>query len=173
MARMGEQWKWRCSATGPRKRTTEKTIDLDLASSGQRANWSIGYLARVFFGLRNLSGYENSLTMFVEEPKLHLHPVAQVAMVQTLATLVNSGFRVVITTYSLASIYTINNLLLAKKRLGDAPRKGAPDPRIRLDVDDVAVYAIRDGMPQDIVNRKRVSSTSMISEMWGQSSGRR
>jgi hypothetical protein len=151
--RVGEQWKWRFPAVGSRSKRTEKTIDLDLASSGQRANWSIGYLARAFYGLRELSGYANHLTMFVEEPELHLHPAAQVAMVQILATLVNSGFRVVITTHSLASIYTINNLLLAKKKLGDAPREGAPDPLIRLGVDDVAVYAIRGGVPADIVNR--------------------
>jgi hypothetical protein len=74
-------------------------------------------------------------------------------MVQILAALVNSGFRVVFTTHSLASIYTINNLLLAKRRLGDAPHEGAPDPLLRLNVEDVAVYAIRDGTPADIVNR--------------------
>lgn len=151
--RVGEQWKWRFPAAGPRRKKTEKTIDLDLASSGQRANWSIGYLARAFYGLRDLSGYARHLTMFVEEPELHLHPAAQVAMVQILATLANSGFRVVLTTHSLASIYMINNLLLAKKQLGDASHEGAPDPLSRLGVDDVAVYAIRDGTPVDIVNR--------------------
>jgi hypothetical protein len=152
--RLREQWKWRFSAAGAgKKKQVEKTIDLDLASSGQRANWSIGYLARAFYGLRELRGYAHQLTMFVEEPELHLHPAAQVAMVQILATLVNSGFRVLFTTHSLASIYSINNLLLARKQLGEAPREGAPDPMLRLDVDDVAVYAIRDGTPADIVNR--------------------
>lgn len=153
VTRLGDQWKWRFSALGPRKKKTEKTIDLDLASSGQRANWSIGYLARAFYGLRDLRGYASQLTMFVEEPELHLHPAAQVAMVRILAALVRSGFRVVLTTHSLASIYTINNLLLAKAKLGDAPNEHAPDPALRLGVDDVSVYAIRDGAPVDIVNR--------------------
>jgi hypothetical protein len=144
--RVGEQWKWSYSAS-------ERALDLDMASSGQRANWSIGYLARAFFELRNSSDYAHSLTMFVEEPEVHLHPEAQVAIVRILAILVNSGFRVVLTTHSLACIYTINNLLLAQARLGDAPHASAPDPLMRLKVDDVAVYAIRDGTPRDIVNR--------------------
>lgn len=146
MRRVGEQWKWSYSANEP-------ALDLDMASSGQRANWSIGYLARAFFELRNSRGYAQNLTMFVEEPEVHLHPEAQVAIVRILAILVNSGFRIVLTTHSLACIYTINNLLLAKSRLGDEPHDSAPDPLMRLKIEDVAVYAIRDGVPRDIVNR--------------------
>lgn len=153
VTRVNGQLKWRFSTLGLRSKPIEKTIDLDLASSGQRANWPIGYLAAAFYELRDSIGYANQLTMFVEEPEIHLHPDAQVAMVQILAALVRSGFRVVLTTHSLASIYAINNLLLARKRLGDAPHRDAPDPLIRLGVDDVAVYALRDGVPTDIVNR--------------------
>lgn len=145
--RVGEQWKWSYTSN-------ERNLDLDMASSGQRANWSIGYLARAFFGLRTQRDYAHTLTMFVEEPEAHLHPEAQVAIVRLLAVLVNSGFRVILTTHSLACIYTINNLLLARAKLMDNPHRSAPDPLFRLRAEDVAVYAIRDGVPRDIVNRK-------------------
>ncbi|MGQ0508421.1 MAG: hypothetical protein ACT4TC_24245 [Myxococcaceae bacterium] len=41
VVRRGDQWKWRYGAAA------KEQFDLDMASSGQRANWSIFYLAQV------------------------------------------------------------------------------------------------------------------------------
>jgi hypothetical protein len=150
--RVGKQWKWVFYAGSGSKRRARR-IDLDMASSGQRANWSLGFLGRGLFALRKLRNYAKEITIFVEEPELHLHPSAEVKMTHLLALLVNSGFRVVITTHSLNTLYALNNLLLAGARLGRHEVPGAPDPSIRLASEDVAVYAFGDGAPRNLVDR--------------------
>lgn len=151
--RHGDQWKWDFDSGKGRSRT-RGTLDLDMASSGQRANWSIGYLARALFALRERKDFAREITMFVEEPELHLHPAAEVAMSRILAVLVRAGFRVVVTTHSLNIIYSLNNLLLARRRFGDAKAKDVPDPAMRLAADEVSVYAFTGGPPRQLVNRE-------------------
>ena len=150
--RRGDQWKWYFPKGGGASRA-RGTLDLDMASSGQRANWSLGYLAQALFDLRQRRDFARVLTVFVEEPELHLHPAAQVKMSQILAVLVNAGFRVVVTTHSLSIVYSLNNLLLARKRFQVSPGRGLPDPAMRLRVEDVAVYNFSDGVPGDVVDR--------------------
>lgn len=149
--RHGETWKWTW-----RVGRRASTLDLDMASSGQRANWSIGYLAQALFHLRELRDFARVLTVFVEEPELHLHPEAQVKMVQILAVLVNAGFRVVVTTHSLNILYALNNLLLARRRFGLTKGRDLPDPDMRLRVEDVAVYDFTmNAAPRAIVDREQ------------------
>jgi ABC-type multidrug transport system ATPase subunit len=126
-----------------------------MASSGQRANWSLGYLGQALFSLRERRDFARVLTVFVEEPELHLHPDAQVKMSQILAVLVNAGFRVVATTHSLNIVYAINNLLLARKRFQTAKGEGLPDPAMRLEVEDVAAWDFTDGVPRDVMDRNK------------------
>lgn len=151
--RLGDQWKWDF-VSGRGKNRTRGTLDLDMASSGQRANWSLAYLAHALFELRNRRDFAQELTIFVEEPELHLHPAAEVAMSRILAVLVRSGFRVVVTTHSLNILYSFNNLMLADKKLGATKVKNAPDPSMRLHADEVSVYAFTGGVPRDLVDRK-------------------
>ena len=69
-----------------------------MASSGQRANWSLFYLAQALFELQDSREVSRPVTLFIEEPEIHLHPAGQRAVAETLAYLVHAGFRVVVTT---------------------------------------------------------------------------
>lgn len=142
--RHGNVWKWRVDGT-----RGSIQFDIDMASSGQRANWPLVLLAQTLMSMER----SGSLSIYVEEPEIHLHPAAQVAVVEVLAFLVCHGFRVVLTTHSLTVLYALNNLIQAS-RLADTPIEGVPPPEIRLDVQQVAAYVLRAGeAPQDIVDR--------------------
>lgn len=146
--RKRNQWKWSFS-TGRQN----SQVDIDMASSGQRANWSLPYIAQTLFDLRGVGGVAQSVTLFVEEPEIHLHPSAQVEMVRILAMLVREGFRVVLTTHSLNVIYALNNFMQAS-RLGDATDKGVPEPEVRLSPRDVSVYAFTQDAPRQLVDEE-------------------
>lgn len=151
--RYGDRWKWRYGTHAREK------FDLDMASSGQRANWSIFYLASALFALRSRRDVAQELTLFVEEPEVHLHPAAQVAVAEVLAFLVRQGFRVVLSTHSLTVVYALNNLLQAH-RLGTKDVEGTPEAGLRLNPADVAVYAFGGGAPRSLLD----SSTGFIDE---------
>lgn len=145
--KLGEQWKWEFGSG--------EKFDLDMASSGQRANWSIPYIGRTLFSLRATGDIATGLTLFVEEPEIHLHPGAQREIVKILALMVNRGFRVVVTTHSMTVLYTLNNLLQASK-LGPDVGGDVPDPEFRLDPDQVSVYAFEAGTePRQLVDQQQ------------------
>lgn len=135
----GEQWKWEFTAEGARSQ-----FDLDMASSGQRANWSLPYIAATLLTIRSTGDIAEGLTLFVEEPEIHLHPAAQREMVHLLVRMVNLGFRVVVTTHSMTVLYALNNLVQASL-LGAAEAPGVPSPEIRIAPGDVSVYAFTEG----------------------------
>jgi len=145
--KLGEVWNWKY---GPKER-----IDLDMASSGQRANWPIPYIGRTLFSLRGTGDVATELTLFVEEPEIHLHPGAQREMVEILALLVNRGFRVFVTTHSMTVLYTLNNLLQASK-LGARHADDVPGPELRLAPDQVSVYSLQAGKrPRQLVDQEK------------------
>ncbi|MHB8419863.1 MAG: AAA family ATPase [Myxococcales bacterium] len=147
--RYGRRWMWDFKADDQKA-----SIDLDLASSGQKANWVLPHLAGSLLALRGTNDLAEGLTLFVEEPEIHLHPRAQRAMVEMLALLVNRGFRVVVTTHSLTVLYALNNLLHAS-RLGQDARPDVPDKDFRLDPRRVSIYAFHAGKePQQLVDLK-------------------
>lgn len=149
--RLGEQWKWVLGNGGQPK----LTFDLDMASSGQRANWSIGYIGRTLFSLRGKGDVADELTLYIEEPEIHLHPSAQRELIKMCALFVNSGLRVVLTTHSLSVLYTLNNLLQAGL-LGAEESPDVPAPPFRLAAKDVSVYAFtQDKAPRQLVDEKR------------------
>lgn len=131
------RWFWQVTRkkTGPR-------FDLDLASSGQRANWSIPYVARGLLALRERSEIARDFTLYVEEPEVHLHPRAQHHIVLMLALLVNHGFRVVLTTHSLTVLYSLNNLIQASLLGGETNAK-VPGQSYRLQANEVSVYSFK------------------------------
>lgn len=146
----GAQWKWTYGSGSKRSQ-----FDLDMASSGQRSNWSLPFIAQTLFTLRSTGDIADELTVFVEEPEIHLHPAAQRSMVQILALLVNAGFRVVVTTHSLTVLYALNNLIQAS-RLMDGELEGTPPPDRRLSADDVSVYAFAEGAaPRQLVDTEK------------------
>jgi hypothetical protein len=116
--RRGKLWKWRF-----RSGRRQRTLDLDMASSGQRATAPLVLLAETLLSLRRRRRIDPGFTIYVEEPEIHLHPDAQVAIVEVLALMVRAGFRIVLTTHSLTILYALNNLVLA----GDLPRQTTRD----------------------------------------------
>ncbi|MGB9890305.1 MAG: AAA family ATPase, partial [Anaerolineae bacterium] len=99
--------------------------------------------------------------LHVEEPEIHLHPDAQVAMVKILAYLVNHGFRVLVTTHSLTVLYALNNLLAASKLPEHTKEPGIPEPEVRLKPGMAGAYLFReDGIVVNLVDEE----TGLISE---------
>lgn len=142
-----DAWKWQTSSG--------VQLDIDMASSGQRANWPLFALAAALCSLRADGRIARGFTLIIEEPEIHLHPGAQRSLMEVLAFLVNEGFGVVVTTHSLVGGYTLNNLLVASSLNGQVA-EGAPEPRIRLRPDDVAVYLLQnDVAPAMILDREK------------------
>src|SRR5229473_2011005 len=149
--RRGDDWKWKFK---------EGQFDLDLASSGQRANWSLPYLTRALRIQAGRSSVAPGLVLFVEEPEIHLHPEAQVGVVRLLARMVNLGFRVVVTTHSLDVLYAVNNLVQAGS-LTEHNGPNLPATDVRLKREQVSVYRFRQGLsPESLVDEE----TGFISE---------
>jgi len=149
--RQSEVWKWKVD---------EKTIlDIDMASSGQKANWPIILLAQTLFAWRNEGLISEPFYIHVEEPEIHLHPAAQVAIVNILAYLVNHGFKVVVTTHSLTVLYALNNLVTASQMLpSDLRDERVPEPEVRLKPEQVNAYLFtEDGNVESIVTPAELS----------------
>lgn len=149
--RVGNHWKWDYGG--------EERLDIDMASSGQKANWPIVLLAEALFSWRQSGKIQKDFAIHAEEPEIHLHPEAQVAIVKILAYLVNRGFRVLVTTHSLIVLYALNNLLAASGI--DAVEPGIPEPEVRLKPGTVGAYFFReDGRVVSLVDEE----TGLLSE---------
>ncbi|MBI1850627.1 MAG: AAA family ATPase [Planctomycetes bacterium] len=70
----------------------------------------------------------------VQEPEIHLHPDAQLAMADFLIDLVRSGKRVIVETHSEALLLRVRHAIV------DARRNGRT--RARLNADDVGVIVV-------------------------------
>jgi hypothetical protein len=141
----GAKWKWTFTDEG-----AARAIDLDMASSGQRANWSLQLLPQVLFTLRARHRLAEPFTLYVEEPEIHLHPAAERAVIEVLAYLVTRGFRVVLTTHSLPVLYTLNNLMVASRLDPEHLKKAKVAPELRIDPDLVAAYHLHDGKVESV-----------------------
>ncbi len=108
---------------------SERPIAIEMASSGQMETWPMVSIAQALFGWEP---QQRPLFIHIEEPETHLHPSAQVAIIQLVAYLCRKGFRLVITTHSLFVLYVLNNLVLAAQTLPDQPLKNMPDTTQRL-----------------------------------------
>lgn len=101
-----------------------------------RASSMVSELAPVVLFIRgNIDGGD---TLIIEEPEAHLHPAAQTEMAATLAQLVRSGVRVVVTTHS--------DWLL--KELGNLMREGEIEERSEESRNEVATRSSL--RPQDV-----------------------
>ncbi len=150
--RRGERWKWQADA--------HTQIDIDMASSGQKANWPLLALAEALPMWKDDREIAMPFTIHVEEPEIHLHPKAQSRLVELLASLVRRGFRLVLTTHSLTVIYKLNNLVLASA-LGEETSAGLPAPEVRLSPSQVGAYLFHtNGAVENIVD----SETGFINE---------
>lgn len=127
---------------------SHKPIGIDLASSGQMSTWPLVFLAQAMF---DWNPKERPQFLHIEEPEIHLHPTAQLALVKVLTYLVNKGFRLVITTHSLYIVYALNNLILAHQKLGDKEVRNMPKQTIRLAPEKVSAYLFAEGQVQNIM----------------------
>jgi hypothetical protein len=144
--RWGDDWKWRVNA--------RTQLDIDMASSGQKANWSILLLAQAMFSWREDGIIRDGFTLHVEEPEIHLHPEAQAKMIEILAYLVQKGFHVVVTTHSLTALYKLNNLLLASALDEKIQADSIPPAVVRLNPEQIAAYHFQaDGVVANILDR--------------------
>jgi len=126
-----------------------------MASSGQKANWPLVLLAEALFSWRRDREIPEDFAIHVEEPEIHLHPEAQVAMVKILAYLVNHGFRVLVTTHSMTVLYALNNLIEASALPEDYTEPCIPEPEVRLKPGKVGAYFFReDGVVVDLVDKE-------------------
>jgi hypothetical protein len=149
--RYGEQWRWQID------RKTK--IDIDMASSGQKANWSWLLLAEALFDQREQGLINEPFRLHIEEPEIHLHPSAQRTMMRILAYLANQGIEVLITTHSLTMLYELNNLITAAQKLpGELNDQRVPSPDFRISSQKVAAYLFSDnGNVEPLLEEKNIS----------------
>ena len=164
--RRGSQWKWRY----PRGRGSG-TLDIDMASSGQRATWPLILLAEALFTLKRRGRIAEGFTIYVEEPEIHLHPRAEVAMAEILAYLVNRGFRVVVTTHSLTTLYALNNLSQAGRLRPRASGPDLPASQVRLPPSSIAAYAFGEDAPVSLVGEHGFIDEGALGDVAAELSG--
>ena len=135
--KFGEDWRWQIDSS--------TRIDLDMASSGQKANWSWLLLAETLFDRREQGLLDEPFRIHIEEPEIHLHPSAQRTMMRILAFLANQGIQVLLTTHSLTMLYELNNLVTAAHMLPPALEdERVPAPDLRISAQNVAVYLFQE-----------------------------
>lgn len=129
----GDEWRWQID-----RRTK---IDLDMASSGQKANWSWLLLAETLLYQREQGLLDEPFRIHIEEPEIHLHPAAQCTMMRILAYLANQGIEVLLTTHSLTMLYELNNLITSAHMLPEKlTDERVPTPEFRIPSQNVAAY---------------------------------
>ncbi len=147
----GDEWRWQID-----QRTR---IDLDMASSGQKANWSWLLLAETLLDQRAQGLLDEPFRIHIEEPEIHLHPAAQRAMMRILAFLANQGVEVLLTTHSLTMLYELNNLVTAANLLPQQlDDKRVPAPDFRIPSEKVAAYLFQEnGQVETLMQQQNLS----------------
>jgi hypothetical protein len=98
-------------------------------ASGQMEQWPFWVLAATA-----LQEKDTVFRLFFEEPEAHLHPTAQIALIEAIARLARKNLRFVITTHSPYVVYALNNFLMAQQILdagGKLPASAAVDTALR------------------------------------------
>ncbi|MBF2759099.1 MAG: AAA family ATPase [Ectothiorhodospiraceae bacterium AqS1] len=80
--------------------------------------------------------------LIIEEPESHLHPKMQVELTQQLASLVESGVRVILTTHSEWILESLANIVYASS-LNNEERSSIPNAEIALNPDQVGVWLFK------------------------------
>lgn len=152
------QWQWL-------PESSQQPLEIEMASSGQMGAWPLVSTIQAVWGWPSS---QRPKYIHIEEPETHLHPAAQVAIVNMLAFLVNHGFKLVITTHSLELLYAINNLILAFQRLEQRElQNGFPPPPIRLNPEDVTAYLFADGTVQKIMTESHQIDEGILGRVLG------
>ena len=101
------------------------------------ASSMVSELAPVVLYLRHI--VERGDVLIVEEPESHLHPAMQVEFTRQIATLVQSGVRVIVTTHSEWLLEELANIVKRSEIPGKG-RRGAPSEAPSLPPEDVGVW---------------------------------
>lgn len=151
VTKYGEDWRWQIDR--------KTRIDLDMASSGQKANWSWLLLAETLLDEREQGLLEEPFRIHIEEPEIHLHPSAQRAMMRILAFLANQGVEVLLTTHSLTMLYELNNLVTAANMLPtELENKRVPPSDFRIPSQKVEAYLFKEnGHVESLLEEQNLS----------------
>lgn len=114
----------------------DSTMELKNTSS------MVSELTPVVFYLRHI--VDTSDVLIIEEPESHLHPSMQVALTRQLASLANSGVRVIVTTHSEWIMEELANLVNLSK-LSKSNQLRIDRDRIALGPEDVGAYLFKKG----------------------------
>ncbi len=137
------KWKWKAydGKGHPVRRADgrEVILPVEATSSGQSEAWPIFLLAITFGGAQT--------TFYIEEPESHLHPAAQVALLDLMVYLIEEGCRFVVTTHSPFLLYKLNNYLQAFKNRQEG-RADAPT----LDPKRVSAYLFAGGTAHPLMD---------------------
>ena len=90
----------------------------------------------------------------IDEPEMHLHPAAQIEIIEFLAMLVNAGLNVLITTHSPYIVDHLSNLLAAKKHDNQEEIKQyfyLKDDRAFIAQDKVSVHVFENNTAKNIL----------------------
>jgi len=123
--RGAKEWKWKIK---------EKIIPIQATASGQMEAWPFFVIAATF------GASESQIDFYFEEPETHLHPKAQVKIMEVIAFLVNQGHTFTITTHSPYILYIVNNLI---QRFISYKGK-VPEGQVALNPKDVCAYRFTD-----------------------------
>lgn len=147
----GDEWRWQIDR--------KTRIDLDMASSGQKANWSWLLLVETLFDQRQQGLLDEPFRIHIEEPEIHLHPAAQRTMMRILAFLANNGIEVVLTTHSLTMLYELNNLMTAAHLLPRSLKdERVPPPEFRIQSNNVSAYVFQqDGQVESLLQQQNMA----------------
>ncbi|MFO8072921.1 MAG: AAA family ATPase [Polyangia bacterium] len=134
-------WKWKTS-NGDGK--SAKILPIEAVASGQMEAWPFFAVAEAYLDRGIEADY------YLEEPETHLHPVAQVKIMDAIALLIDSGNRVVLTTHSPYMLYRLNNLIQRHLNRGAGTYK--QDSALAISPDRVSAYCLGDRR-RDIMDR--------------------
>lgn len=144
--RQADRWRWQANP--------DISFNIDMASSGQKANWSIFLLAQAVLYWKQNGELPADFALHVEEPEIHLHPEAQCDVMRTLVMLAAAGIQVMVTTHSLTSLYVLNNMMIKFKKHGKD--WAAEHPGEAVDPGIVAAYHCtpiqRDGSGGEVIS---------------------
>jgi len=142
------RWMFAIETAKDQASSSAKLLPLQATASGQMEAWPFFALALTIRARGDVS-----LGFYFEEPETHLHPQAQVEVMNVVAYLVNREHRFVVTTHSPFTAYVVDNMM---QRF--ISYKGEiPEGQVALNPDDVAAYRLRqnpDEPPEDIMDRE-------------------
>ena len=119
---------------GDKQNNIDKAIPLTIASS------MVTELAPIILHLRYLI-HDNDV-LIIEEPEAHLHPAKQVEFTRQLASLVQNGIRIIITTHSEWVLEALTNIVQISE-LPAVQRNGLPSEKFSLKPHQVGVWLFR------------------------------